>query len=288
MGEDAEGRSPRPQDSESPEDFVEANRATWNGWSRWNAGSDYYALEQFRAGTRTLDDVELAGFPDVAGKTLLHLQCQLGTESLSWAERGAVVTGVDFSAEAIRAARALSAETGIAAEFLESDVYQLPEVLDRRFDRVFTSHGVLLWLPDMTRWAEVIAHFLAPGGLFYIVEAHPLALMFDNDRTDGRLVFKDPYFHSAKPQRQEEAGHYAWPARPDPGETFIWFHSLSEIVGALLAAGLEIRSFHEYPFMGWRLFPWMIEDGYNHWRLPEGAPDIPLGFSLLAEKPQGR
>lgn len=269
-------------------EFVKINRETWERWAGWHRRSTYYDLEGFAAGRRTLDEVELAGFPDVAGRTLLHLQCQLGTESLSWAERGALVTGVDFSGEAIQAARELSKRTGIPARFLEADVLDLPRELDGRYERVFTSHGVLFWLPDLERWARGVARALAPGGLFYIVEVHPLALMFDNGRTDGRLVFQDPYFHSRHARRQDEVGSYASPERAEASESFIWFHSLADVLGSLLGAGLAIRSFDEYPFMGWRLFPWMYEDGYNCWRLPADGPQIPLSFSLLAEKPRRR
>lgn len=275
----------QPSQPRNEESAVEVNRRTWNRWARWHSRSQYYDLERFVQGWRTLDDVELAGFPDVEGRTLLHLQCQLGTESLSWAERGAIVTGIDFSEQAIRTARGLSERTGISARFLVADVLDLPHDLDGRFERVFSSHGVLLWLPDLERWAQGIARALVPGGLFYLVEVHPIALMFDNDRTDGRLVPVDPYFHTSSPRRQVEAGSYASPERPERSESFIWFHSLADILGGLLGAGLEIRAFREYPFMGWRLFPWMVEESYNHWRLPPESPQIPLGFSLLARKP---
>src|SRR5262245_28332752 len=149
------------------EEPVEANRRLWDSWTRVNLASRFYDVEGFAAGRgRDLDPIALAGPGDVQGKSLLHLQCHFGMDTIRWARHGAVVTGADFSGEAIRAARALAARMGVAATFVESDLYELPEKLAGRFDVVFTSHGVLGWLPDLERWAQVIAHFLAPGGVF--------------------------------------------------------------------------------------------------------------------------
>src|SRR5262249_20693055 len=142
-----------------------------------------------------LDAIEQAALGDVTGKSLLHLQCHFGLDTLSWARQGARVTGVDFAEDAVREARALAGVLGLQGTFVHSDIDDLPQRLDVTFDIVFTSHGVLCWLPDLERWAHVIAHFLRPGGLFYIIEAHPFALVFDDERKDRELRPRYPYFH---------------------------------------------------------------------------------------------
>ena len=177
--------------SEDAQRYVRANRDLWNAVTPHHVTSRFYDVEGFKAGRarrRTgLDELEVALVGDVRGKTLLHLQCHFGIDTICWAQRGATVTGVDFASEAIQAARRLAAEMGVPATFVESDVYDLPANLQGRFDVVFTSHGVLGWLPDLERWGQVIARFLAPGGRFHLIEAHPFAWIFDDLRTDAEL-----------------------------------------------------------------------------------------------------
>jgi SAM-dependent methyltransferase len=168
--------------------YREANRALWNTWAPLNFASKFYDVEAFAAGRgHDLDPIARAGPGDVRGKSLLHLQCHFGMDTIRWAKHGATVTGVDFSEEAIAAARALAARMGVPATFVHSDVYELPAKLEGRFDVVFTSHGVLNWLPDLERWAQVVARFLAPGGIFYIVEAHPMMNLFNDRLTEPNL-----------------------------------------------------------------------------------------------------
>jgi SAM-dependent methyltransferase len=272
-------------------EYLEANRQLWDSWTRVNLQSSLYDVEGFAAGRgRDLDAIALAGPGDVQGKSLLHLQCHFGMDTIRWAYHGAAVTGVDFSAEAIAAARALAARMGVPATFVQSDVYELPSKLDGRFDVVFTSHGVLGWLPDLERWAKVIAHFLIPGGIFSIVEVHPIVLLF-NDRLqapDLRLLY--PYFHGSEPIREEHAGCYAAPDAPIRSVEHVWLHTMADIIGALIRAGLRIESFEEYPFLGWRFFPWMEQGTDGWWRLPEheglpvGPGSLPLMFSLRATR----
>jgi len=273
------------------DDPIEANRALWNCWTRINLASSFYDVEGFAAGRgRDLDPIALAGPGDVRGRSLLHLQCHFGMDTIRWARHGARVTGVDFSPAAIAAARALAARMDVDATFVESDLHDLPARLDGRFDVVFTSHGVLGWLPDLERWAQVIAHFLAPGGVFFIVEVHPLLLIF-NDRLaepDLRLLY--PYFHGPEPLREEHAGCYSAPDAPITSVEHAWLHTLSDVLGALLRAGLRIEAFDEYPFLGWAFFPWMQQGADGWWRLPEppalplGSRSLPLMFSLRARK----
>jgi SAM-dependent methyltransferase len=203
------------------------------------------------------------------------------------------VTGVDFSEEAIAAARALAARMGVPATFIHSDVYDLPARLDgRRFDVVFTSHGVLCWLPDLERWAQVVARCLAPGGLFYIVDAHPILVCFDDRRAEPDLRLLYPYFHGPEPIREEHPGCYSAPDAPITSVEHLWLHTMSDIIGSLVRAGLRVESFEEYPFLGWKFFPWMEQGADGWWRLPQdgrlatGAGSLPLMFSLRAAQPR--
>ena len=271
------------------ERYVRANRDLWNAVTPHHVASQFYDVEGFKAGRprrRTgLDALEVALVGDVRGKTLLHLQCHFGLDTICWAQRGAIVTGVDFSGEAVHAARRLATEMGVPATFVESDVADLPGNLHGSFDVVFTSHGVLGWLPDLERWAQVIAHFLAPGGRLHLIEAHPLTWVFDDARTDGELKVVFPYFQGPEPLRFEREGSYAAPDAPVHSIEHTWMHPLSDVIGALLRAGLRLESFAEYPFVAWAMFPWMEERADGAWQLPGGAGTLPLMFSLSASKP---
>ena len=158
---------------------LRVNRDNWNERTPVHAGSDSYDLAGFKAGRITLTDVERREVGDVSGKTLLHLQCHFGLDTMSWARLGAKATGVDFSDDAITLASALNEELELGARFIRSNVYDLPNALDEQFDVVFTSYGVLNWLPDIAGWAEVVSNHLKPAGVFYIVEFHPFAAVFE-------------------------------------------------------------------------------------------------------------
>ena len=273
--------------------YREANRTLWNAWTPINLASAFYDVAAFEAGRgHDLDPVALAGPGDVRGKTLLHLQCHFGTDTIRWARRGATVTGVDFAEEAVTAARALAARMGVSATFVHSDLYDLPATLEGRFDVVFTSHGVLGWLPDLERWAQVVARFLAPGGVFYIVEVHPLLQIWDDRRPEPELRLLYPYFHGPEPVREEHRGCYSVPDAPITSVEHVWLHRLSDIIGSLARAGLRIESFEEYPYLSWPFFPWMERGADGWWRLPEdprlpqGRGSLPLMFALKASGPR--
>jgi len=267
---------------------VKANQELWNSWTPHHVQSDFYDVEGFKAGRRRrrvgLDQLEIDLVGDVRGASLLHLQCHFGLDTIAWAQRGAAATGIDFSHEAIRAARALASEMGVPATFVHSDVYELPRHLDGQFDIVFTSHGGLGWLPDLDAWARVVAHFVAPGGRFHLIEGHPFALIFDDRRTDPELRLLYPYFNGPEPIVEEMEGSYAAPDAPLHSVQHIWLHTLADIIGALLRAGLRIMTFAEYPFVGWKMFPWMEQRADGCWQLPGGRGDLPLMFSLSAAK----
>jgi SAM-dependent methyltransferase len=266
-----------------------ANRALWDAWTRIHVPSSFYDVESFRDGTDAIriSDYELAEVGPVEGKTLLHLQCHFGLDTLSWARLGARVTGVDFSDEAIAAARALADETGVPGTFVRSNVYDLPGVLDATFDVVYTSKGVLGWLPDIQGWARVVAHFVKPGGTFYIAEVHPVAQVFADEGVEpGELRLAYPYWSHPGPLRFDVQGSYADPdARTDGLVEYGWDHSLGEIITALIDAGLQVEFVHELPFLEWPA-PFLVQGEDRHWRLPTTAKgEIPLMFTLRATKP---
>lgn len=237
------------------DEFLQTNRSLWNGWTRLHAYSRFYDMEGFKAGNSSLTQLELEEVGDVTGKSLLHLQCHFGMDTLSWARLGAQVTGVDFSDEAIKLARSLAAELNIPAAFVCSNVYDLPDALEGQFDVVYTSYGVLSWLPRLDRWAEVIAHFLKPGGFFYIAEHHPFTSMLGDDG----LTFEFPYFHTPVPIKLHSTGSYAEPNAPGFSHTeYNWSHSLADVINAVIRAGLRLEFFHEFPY--WSVAPSTSEE----------------------------
>jgi len=194
------------------DEYLRNNRELWNEITPIHAQSKFYDVEGFKKGSSSmLYPVEFEEMGDVSGKSLLHLQCHFGMDTLSWARLGAKVTGVDFSDKSIDLARSLSDELGIEADFVCCNIYDLPAKLSERFDIVYTSGGVLCWLPDLKKWAEIISHFLKPGGFFYILEGHPFSCVFDDSPDATELKVKYPYFHGPEPDKWEPEGDYAEP-----------------------------------------------------------------------------
>lgn len=267
------------------DNHLQTNLAHWNELTLIHARSAFYDLAGFKAGKSSLKPIEVRELGDVTGRSLLHLQCHFGMDTLSWARRGARVTGVDFSDQAIATARSLSQELDIAADFLCSDIYSLPTRLSDKFDIVFTSYGVLCWLPNLAPWAQVGAHFLKLGGIFYIVEEHPLANIFEDDATTGGIKVAYSYFHSPEPLQWEGEGTYAdRTATVEHRITYEWMHSLSDILNALTAVGLRIEFLHEFPYLMYGKFACMEEGEDGWWRFKDRKINIPLIFSLKAVK----
>ena len=273
------------------DEALRSNRELWDAWTRIHVGSSFYDVEAFRDGRRPirLADYERREVGPVEGRSLLHLQCHFGLDTLSWARLGAVVTGVDFSPAAIVAARALAAELEIPATFVESELSRLPEALDAEFDVVYTSRGVLGWLPDIAAWGRIAARYVRPGGFLYVTEIHPVAQAFEGEGVaPGELRLAYPYWSHGEPLRFEVHGSYADRGAPTAGLVeHGWDHSLGEIVTALADAGLRIEFLHEWDFLPWELdFLAAGDDGL--WRLPAGTRgQLPLSFSLKAVKPSG-
>jgi SAM-dependent methyltransferase len=267
------------------EKYFEANLKRWNELVAIHAKSDEYNLEEFLKGQTSLKSIEIDELGDVKGKTLLHLQCHFGLDTLSWSRLGAKCTGVDFAPEAVKLASELNDQLKLDAKFVEANIYDLPAKLDGEFDIVFTSYGVLCWLPDLVRWAEIIAHFLKPGGTFYIAEFHPFAWVF-NDNPDAKEleVFYD-YFPQEEPTMFDDEGSYANPdAKIENTVDYEWTHSVSDIINSLISAGLRIEFFKEHDKTCYQQFPFVKKDNDGYYRLKNQKINIPLMFSIKATK----
>lgn len=264
--------------------YLRCNQQLWDEWADINFQSALYDVANFTAHPTPLHQLEIDGVGDVVGKSLLHLQCHFGKDTLRLALMGAQVTGIDFSEKAIGYARELASAMGIPARFIQTDIYDLPNVLDEQFDVIFTSYGVLCWLPDLDRWGQIVGRYLKPGGVFFIIEAHPTLYMFDdNDPTELRVKY--PYFNQPEPIVIEpHIGNYADPTAPVTHAEYSWQHSVSEIVNSLLAAGLRLEYLREYPHVIWQAFPFLVTDDGEYWRLPAEYPGIPLSFAIRAIK----
>lgn len=245
----------------------------------------YTEVEILKQGGCALDEIELREIGEVQGKSLLHLQCHIGTDTLSWARRGALVTGVDFSEESLACAQQLQRELDLPARFVQSNIYDLPGVLHGQFDIVYTSRGVLCWLRDLEAWAQVIAHYLKPGGIFYIMESHPLMNIFE-EVEPGDLSVKYPYFHDPEPTIwDDDDPDYADPAYVPQHASFEWNWSISDILSALLNAGLKLELFNEYERLFFKAYPSMVVQSDRWYDFPRYSKKLPWIFTLRARKP---
>lgn len=265
----------------SRQNFFEANRQLWNARVPIHRQSDFYEVDAFLQGKNVLDAIVLDGLGDVRGKSLLHLQCHFGQDTLCLARMGAQVTGIDFSGAAIEEAGALARKLNIDATFVESNVYDLRDKLSGKFDIVFTSYGVLGWLPDLEEWAAVVHHFLKPGGTFFIAEFHPILYLFDFDK---QSVAYD-YFNRNEPWAEKVEGTYADVGAAISGEEFFWQHSLDEAIRPLLKKGLQMLDFAEYPYSPYACFPNLKEVEPGKFKYGDFGVSLPHVFSLKMIKP---
>jgi len=260
-------------------DYIEVNRESWNQRTAHHINSPFYDVASFLQGESSLHEVELNLLGDVRNKSILHLQCHFGQDSLSLSRLGAKVTGVDFSDLAIEKAREFNTKLGQDAEFICTDIYELPEKLNKRFDIVFTSYGTIGWLPDMDKWAAVVSAFLKPGGKFIFVEFHPVIWMFDNDFTKVEYS----YFNK-QTIVEEESGTYADREAPVQNKTISWNHSLGEVISALIKNSLQVKAFEEYDYSPYDCFRHCEKIAENKYRIKHLDSKIPMLYSLLAEK----
>lgn len=268
-------------------DYRRINYANWEARVPHHASSSEYGLEDFRGDAEHLSHVvrfDLPRLGDIRDLDVVHLQCHIGTDTLSLARLGARVTGLDFSDSAIGVARDLSATAGPPVEFVVADVYDAPEVLGRhRFDLVYTGVGALCWLPDIRRWARVVADLLRPGGALFIREGHPVLWAADDPRADGLIALEYPYFEAAGvPFRSERT--YVDHVEPISDPDMISFnHGLAEIFNALWTAGLEITLFEEHMSVPWPAFDEQMEEiGGGEYRLRDRPNRLPLSYTLRA------
>ncbi|MEO6166454.1 MAG: class I SAM-dependent methyltransferase [Chitinophagales bacterium] len=260
-------------------DYFEANKRLWDERTLVHEKSAFYDVDSFKKGINSLTPIELAELTTVKGKRLLHLQCHFGLDTLSWARLGAKVTGIDFSEEAIAAAQKLTEELKMDARFLCSNVYELDKNLEGEFDIIFTSYGVVGWLPDLDRWASIIAHFLTKGGTFYLAEFHPVVWMFDNDFEK----IKYPY-HNYEVIEEEETGTYANRRAPIKNTSFTWNHGLGEVINALINHRMKIEFLHEFPFSPYNCFQNTIKGTDGNFRIKNLENLIPMMYSIKAIK----
>lgn len=267
---------------EDQRQLMNKNRDLWDELVPIHRRSEFYAADDFIAGGNRLNQLELSEVGSVDGKNLLHLQCHFGLDTLSWARLGAHVTGVDYSEKAVETAADLAARCNLDARFICSNIYDLPQNRMGQFDVVYTSYGVLTWLPDIPRWAAVAASYVKPGGFFYIAEFHPFVMALD-DEADS-LRFRYPYFEEDA-LRFDVNGSYAdESANLKTKDEYGWNHPLGEIVSSLIDNGLRIEFLHEHAYTVFKQFPFLEPFDNGLWRFPNGEKLLPLMFSLKAIK----
>ena len=261
--------------------YVEINKNSWNKRTAVHLKSEFYNQENFLKGQSSLNEIELNLLGNIEGKTILHLQCHFGQDSISLSRLGAQVTGVDLSDKAIEVARQIAKETNANASFICCDIYELPHYLNQKFDIVFTSYGTIGWLPDLGKWANIVSQYLKPGGQFVFVEFHPVVWMFDDNFE--KIGYR--YFNSG-PLAETENGTYADKAANISLEYINWNHGISEVLNSLINNGVEINAFDEFDYSPYNCFNNTIEFEPKKYRIEHLGDRIPMVFSILATKKQ--
>lgn len=271
-------------------DHFEANRRNWDERSHLHVASAGYDIDRLRSGDDQLSDVvafDRRYLGDLSGMRVVHLQCHIGTDTLSLARFGADVVGLDQSSDSLNHARRLFDDTGTAGTFVEGNVYDAPSLLGSRFDLVYTGVGALNWLPSVDRWAGVVAALLRPGGRLYVREGHPMLWALDDDASDGlRITY--PYFETIEPLVFDEDTTYVeHPAPIVNTRTYEWNHGLGEIFTALTGHGLVVTTMREHRGLEWKMFDHMVYED-RQWKLPPEQRDlVPMMYSMIAVKPAG-
>ncbi|GIF13078.1 class I SAM-dependent methyltransferase [Actinoplanes teichomyceticus] len=270
-------------------DYRSINRANWDERATAHAASPGYRVERFATDPAYLSEVvrfDLPRLGDVTGLRGVHLQCHIGTDTVSLSRLGARMTGLDFSGVSLEQARTVAARAGAEIDFVQSDVYRARDALDGEFDLVYTGIGALGWLPDIRRWATTVASLLAPGGRLFIREGHPILRACDYDRTDDVIALAEPYFEHVEPQVYDEPGTYVETDREFVHTvTHEWNHGLGEIVTAVLDAGLTLTGLVEHQSVPWNALPGrmrQLPDG--EWQLADRPQRLPHTYTLQARK----
>ena len=272
------------------DEYAQVNRANWDERVPAHAASPDYNVDDFLADPAYLNDVVRFDLPllsDISGQRGVHLQCHIGTDTISLARLGASMTGVDFSGPAVRQARALAEQTGADATFVESDIYQAADAVGRgAFDFVFTGIGALCWLPTVSRWARVVADVLRPGGRLFIREGHPVLWSLADEREDDLIVIEYPYFERDEPTIFDQGGTYvSTEVEFEHTITHEWNHGLGEIVTSLLDAGMTITGLTEHDSVPWEALPGHMDriEG-DEWQLTDRPWRVPHSYTLQAVK----
>lgn len=261
------------------ENYIEINKQSWNNQVPVHLDSDFYDMKSFLNGKNTLPQIDVDLLGDIKGKNILHLQCHFGQDSLSMARMGAKVTGIDLSDKAIEKAQELNTQLNLDAKFISCDVYNTLEHINEQFDIVYTSYGTIGWLPNLDKWANVIAKALKPNGKLVFVEFHPVIWMFDDKFTKIQY-----HYHNEKAIAEEHSGTYANKEAEIKTDYIGWNHSLSEVFQALLKNGLQIESFNEYDYSNYNCFNETVEFEPGKFRIKLLDNKIPMMYSLVGRK----
>jgi len=271
--------------SSRTDDSFEINKARWNEVVDLHFRSPFYRVPQFLAGEDVLLPIESDEIGPLHGRRLLHLQCHFGLDTLCLARRGAIATGLDYSAEAIHRARDLAREAGFDSRFLEGNVYDAAELISERFEIIYVTWGALTWLPDIPGWAKLVAWMLEPGGFLYLLEGHPFALALDQATADAPITPSFDYFQGEEPLVFRETASYADPsAQIAHAESHEWTHGLGKVLNALIEAGLAIEWVHEHDCVAWQMLKCLEQGPDRMFRMPAGWPRLPLSYSLKARR----
>lgn len=259
--------------------YVEINRQSWNNRTDTHLKSEFYDLDGFLKGKNSLNSIELNLLGDLKGKSILHLQCHFGQDTISLSRLGANVTGIDLSDKAIDSAKQIAKDTNSNTKFICCNIYDLPEHLDQKFDIVYTSYGTIGWLPDIDKWAKIVSQFLKPQGQFVFVEFHPVVWMFDDDFK--KITYR--YFNSGA-IIETENGTYA-DKKADINQSYVmWNHGIGEVVNSLIKNGLEIKTFNEFDYSPYNCFNKTIEFEPGKYRIAHLEDKIPMVYSIVAKK----
>ncbi len=259
--------------------YVDINRKSWNNKIEAHLKSEFYDVKSFVEGVNSLNEIELQLLGNISGKKILHLQCHFGQDTISLSRLGACVTGVDLSDKAIESAIKLAQQTNSSVKFICSDVYDLPNHLHEKFDIVYTSYGVIGWLPDMDKWANVISQFLKPEGKLIFVEFHPFVWMYDSDFQNINYN----YFN-AEAIQETESGTYA-DKDADITQSYVcWNHPISEVITGLLKNKLTITDFQEYDYSPYACFNHTVEFEQKKFRIKHLENKIPMVYSIVTKK----
>ena len=259
-------------------DYQNINRKSWNSVVDTHLLSELYDMKSFLNGRNSLSGIEKDLLGDITGKSVLHLQCHFGQDSISMARMGADVIGVDLSDQAITKAKELTVSTKTSAEYICSDIYDLQKHLERKFDIVFTSFGTIAWLPDLDKWAKIIASFLKPTGKFIFAEFHPVIWMYDDDF--NAITYN--YLNSG-PIVETETGSYADRKSTQKQEYVTWNHGIGEVINSLVTNGLSLQSFEEFDYSPINCFNHSMEDGPGKFRIRKFGRKIPMVYTLSAQ-----